>query len=37
MINQKNREEVIKLLDNSEENVTLEDLFLFDLSPLGFN
>lgn len=33
MINQKNREEVIKLLDNSEENVTLEDLFLFDLSP----
>jgi hypothetical protein len=33
MINQKDREEVIKLLDNSDESVTLEDLFMFDLSP----
>ena len=33
MINQKNREELIKLLDSSDETVTLEDLFMFDLSP----
>jgi replicative superfamily II helicase len=32
MINQKNREELIKLLDNGDE-VKLEDLFLYDLSP----
>jgi superfamily II helicase len=33
MINQTKREEVIKLLDKSSENVKLEDLFLYDLSP----
>ncbi|MCE3074656.1 DEAD/DEAH box helicase [Chryseobacterium gwangjuense] len=33
MINQTNREEIIKLLDISEEKVLLEDLFLYDLSP----
>ncbi|PDS26857.1 DEAD/DEAH box helicase [Flavobacterium branchiophilum] len=33
MINQTKREEVIKLLDESSENVNLEDLFLYDLSP----
>lgn len=33
MINQSNREELIKLLDKSENNVKLEDLFLYDLSP----
>jgi superfamily II helicase len=33
MINQINREEIIKLLDKSVDSVRLEDLFLFDLSP----
>jgi replicative superfamily II helicase len=33
MINQTKREELIKLLDNSEDLVKLEDLFLYDLSP----
>lgn len=33
MINQANREEIIKLLDKSNDLVKLEDLFLFDLSP----
>lgn len=33
MINQKNREDLIKRLDKSEESVMLEDLFLYDLSP----
>ncbi len=33
MINQKNREELIKLLDNASDEVNLEDLFLYDLSP----
>lgn len=33
MINQKNREDIIKLLDESKEMVSIEDLFLFDLSP----
>jgi hypothetical protein len=33
LINQANREELIKLLDNSEHLVKLEDLFLYDLSP----
>lgn len=33
MINQNKREELIKLLDNSEDLVKLEDLFLYDLSP----
>ncbi|MES2545627.1 MAG: DEAD/DEAH box helicase [Bacteroidota bacterium] len=33
MINQKNREDIIKLLDESKDNVSIEDLFLFDLSP----
>lgn len=33
MINQTNREEIIKLLDQSKDLVRLEDLFLFDLSP----
>lgn len=33
MINQSNRDEIIKMLDESSESVKLEDLFLFDLSP----
>jgi len=33
MINQTRRETVIKLLDTETENIELEDLFLFDLSP----
>ena len=33
MINQTRRETVIKLLDTATENIELEDLFLFDLSP----
>jgi replicative superfamily II helicase len=33
MINQKNREDIIKLLEKSKDNVSIEDLFLFDLSP----
>jgi superfamily II helicase len=33
MINQTRRETVIKLLDSATENINLEDLFLFDLSP----
>lgn len=33
LINQTEREEIIKLLDNSEDLVKLEDLFLYDLSP----
>jgi len=33
MINQNNREEIIKLLDSSKDDVSIEDLFLFDLSP----
>lgn len=33
LINQDNRELIIKKLDESKENVELEDLFLFDLSP----
>ncbi|WP_313097390.1 DEAD/DEAH box helicase [Empedobacter sp.] len=33
LINQDNREVIIKKLDESNENVELEDLFLFDLSP----
>lgn len=33
MINQTRRETVIKLLDAEAENIELEDLFLFDLSP----
>jgi hypothetical protein len=33
MIDQTRRETVIKLLDSSTENIKLEDLFLFDLSP----
>ena len=33
MINQSKREEIIKLLDKSSDNVNLEDLFLYDLSP----
>ena len=33
MINQAKREEIIKLLDKTNENVNLEDLFLYDLSP----
>lgn len=33
MINQTKREEVIKLLDQPENEVKIEDLFLFDLSP----
>lgn len=33
MINQIKREEIIKLLDNSEDSVKLEELFLYDLSP----
>lgn len=33
MINQTKREELIKLLDISEDLVKLEDLFLYDLSP----
>src|SRR6478672_152129 len=32
-INQTNREEIIKLLDQGNSKVKLEDLFLFDLSP----
>jgi|GEM_PF-1408880 len=32
-VNQDNREIIIKRLDESKENVELEDLFLFDLSP----
>lgn len=33
MINQKDREQIIKLMDESAENVSIEDLFLYDLSP----
>lgn len=33
IINQTEREEIIKLLDNSDDLVKLEDLFLYDLSP----
>ncbi|KVV16182.1 DEAD/DEAH box helicase [Flavobacterium sp. TAB 87] len=33
MINQSKREEVIKLLDQPDNEVKIEDLFLFDLSP----
>ncbi|UZT99816.1 DEAD/DEAH box helicase [Chryseobacterium fluminis] len=33
MINQKNRESIIKLLDDSESDVNVEDLFLYELSP----
>jgi len=33
MINQINREQVIKLMDESVESVSIEDLFLYDLSP----
>lgn len=33
VINQENREVIIKKLDESIDNVELEDLFLFDLSP----
>jgi len=33
MINQKNREDIIRLLEESKDNVSIEDLFLFDLSP----
>ncbi len=33
LINQDNREVIIKKLDESKDNVELEDLFLFDLSP----
>lgn len=33
LINQDNRELIIKKLDESKDNVELEDLFLFDLSP----
>lgn len=33
MINQKNREDIIRLLEKSDENLNLRDLFLFDLSP----
>lgn len=33
LINQTNREKLIKLLDKSNDLVKLEDLFLFDLSP----
>ena len=33
MINQTRRETVIKLLDSATENINLEDLFLFGLSP----
>lgn len=33
MINQKNREDIIKVLEESKDNVSIEDLFLFDLSP----
>ncbi|MFC3159338.1 DEAD/DEAH box helicase [Chryseobacterium arachidis] len=33
MINQKNRETLIKLLNDSEQKVNIEDLFLYELSP----
>ena len=33
LVNQDNRELIIKKLDESKDNVELEDLFLFDLSP----
>lgn len=33
MINQNDREQIIKLLDESVKNVSIEDLFLYDLSP----
>lgn len=33
MINQKNREDIIKLLEKSKDKVSIEDLFIFDLSP----
>jgi superfamily II DNA/RNA helicase len=33
MINQNDREQIIKLMDESVENVSIEDLFLYDLSP----
>lgn len=33
LINQTNREEIIRLFDESSEKINLEDLFLFDLSP----
>ncbi len=33
MINQNDREQIIKLMDESAENVSIEDLFLYDLSP----
>ena len=33
MINQNDREQIIKLMDKSIENVSIEDLFLYDLSP----
>lgn len=33
MINQNDREQVIKLMDESVKKVTIEDLFLYDLSP----
>ena len=33
LINQANREMIIKKLDDSSDNIELEDLFLFDLSP----
>lgn len=33
MINQKNRETIIRLLDDSKDVVNVEDLFLYELSP----
>ncbi|WP_433836265.1 DEAD/DEAH box helicase [Flavobacterium anhuiense] len=33
MINQNNREDIIKLLDHDAEEVNIKDLFLYDLSP----
>lgn len=33
MINQNDREQIIKLMDESADNVSIEDLFLYDLSP----
>lgn len=33
MINQNNREDIIKLLDSDADEVNIEDLFLYDLSP----
>jgi ERCC4-related helicase len=33
MINQNNREDIIKLLDSNADEVSIKDLFLYDLSP----